>query len=256
MFKPVPSKVDFVQMEKDLLAWWDECGIVEKYLIRNDGSGKRFSFVDGPITANNPMGVHHAWGRTYKDLFQRYKTMQGFEQRYQNGFDGQGLWIEVNVEKDLGMTSKTDIEEYGVGKFVDLCKERVRRFADVQTQQSIRLGYWMDWDNSYHTMSDENNYTIWHFLKVCHQKGYIYEGRDVMPWCPRCGTGISHHEIVTEGYKDITHPSLYVRFPLDRPARRVAPHLDDDAVDAHLERGRGRPSRSDVRQDHGKRHGP
>ncbi|MDE2715641.1 MAG: isoleucine--tRNA ligase [Chloroflexota bacterium] len=222
MFKPVPSKVDFVQMEKDLLAWWDECGIVAKYLIRNDDSGKRFSFVDGPITANNPMGVHHAWGRTYKDLFQRYKTMQGFEQRYQNGFDGQGLWIEVNVEKDLGMTSKTDIEEYGVGKFVDLCKERVRRFADVQTQQSIRLGYWMDWDNSYHTMSDENNYTIWHFLKVCHQKGYIYEGRDVMPWCPRCGTGISHHEIVTEGYKDITHPSLYVRFPLiDRPGEAL-----------------------------------
>ena len=148
--------------------------------------------------------------------------MQGFEQRYQNGFDGQGLWIEVNVEKDLGMTSKTDIEEFGVDKFVELCKERVRRFADVQTQQSIRLGYWMDWDNSYHTMSDENNYTIWHFLKVCHEKGYIYEGRDVMPWCPRCGTGISHHEIVTEGYKDITHPSLYVRFPLiDRPGEAL-----------------------------------
>ena len=193
-----------------------------KYLIRNDGSDKRFSFVDGPITANNPMGVHHAWGRTYKDLFQRYKTMQGFEQRYQNGFDGQGLWIEVNVEKDLGMTSKTDIEAFGVEKFIELCKERVRRFADVQTQQSIRLGYWMDWDNSYHTMSDENNYTIWHFLKVCHEKGYIYEGRDVMPWCPRCGTGISHHEIVTEGYKDITHPSLYVRFPLiDRPGEAL-----------------------------------
>ncbi len=222
MFTPVPSKIDFVKMEKDLLAWWDEQGIVEKYLIRNDGSGKRFSFVDGPITANNPMGVHHAWGRTYKDLFQRYKTMQGFEQRYQNGFDGQGLWIEVNVEKDLGMKSKTDIEDYGVDKFVELCKERVRRFADVQTHQSIRLGYWMDWDNSYHTMSDENNYTIWHFLKVCHEKGYIYEGRDVMPWCPRCGTGISHHEIVTEGYKDITHPSLYVRFPLiDRPGESL-----------------------------------
>ena len=222
MFKPVPSKVDFVRMEKDLLAWWDERGIVDKYIHRNDGSGKRFSFVDGPITANNPMGVHHAWGRTYKDVFQRYKTMQGFEQRYQNGFDGQGLWIEVNVERDLGMKSKTDIEDFGVDKFVDLCKERVRRFADVQTRQSIRLGYWMDWDNSYHTMSDENNYTIWHFLKVCHQNGYIYEGRDVMPWCPRCGTGISHHEIVTEGYKDITHPSLYVRFPLlDRPGEAL-----------------------------------
>ena len=222
MFKPVASKVDFVQMEKDLLKWWEEQSTMQKYLHRNDDSDKRFSFIDGPITANNPMGVHHAWGRTYKDVFQRYKTMQGFKQRYQNGFDGQGLWIEVNVEKDLGMTSKTDIEAYGVDKFVELCKERVRRFAAVQTQQSIRLGYWMDWDNSYHTMSDENNYTIWHFLKVCHEKGYIYEGRDVMPWCPRCGTGISHHEIVTEGYKDITHPSLYARFPLiDRPGEAL-----------------------------------
>ena len=99
VFRPVPSKIDFVQMEKDLLAWWDECGIVEKYLIRNDGSGKRFSFVDGPITANNPMGVHHAWGRTYKDLFQRYKTMQGFEQRYQNGFDGQGCGSRSTSKK-------------------------------------------------------------------------------------------------------------------------------------------------------------
>ena len=210
MFNSVESRIDFVQMEKEILRWWEEHGIVDRYLHRNDDSPQRWSFIDGPITANNPMGVHHAWGRTYKDLFQRYKTMQGFKQRYQNGFDGQGLWIEVNVEKDLGMTSKTDIEEFGVDRFVDLCKERVRRFADVQTEQSIRLGYWMDWDNSYHTMSDENNYTIWHFLKVCHEKGYIYEGRDVMPWCPRCGTGISHHEIVTEGYKDITHPSIYV----------------------------------------------
>jgi isoleucyl-tRNA synthetase len=190
--------------------------------MRNENSGKRFSFIDGPITANNPMGVHHAWGRTYKDLFQRYKTMQGYRQRYQNGFDGQGLWIEVNVEKELGIKSKRDIEKYGVDKFVEMCKDRVRRFADIQTKQSNRLGYWMDWENSYHTMSDENNYAIWHFLKECHKKGYVYEGRDVMPWCPRCATGISHHEIVTEGYKDINHPSIYIRFPIiDSPGESL-----------------------------------
>ena len=214
MFNPVGSKVDFVAMERETLAWWDENGIVDKYLTRNDAAGQKFSFIDGPITANNPMAVHHAWGRTYKDLFQRYKTMQGFRQRYQNGFDGQGLWIEVEVEKELGFNSKRDIEAFGIGKFVELCKERVRKFADVQTQQSIRLGYWMNWDNSYHTMSDENNYTIWHFLKACHERGWIYEGTDVMPWCPRCGTGLSQHEIVTEGYQEIVHPGLYVRFPI------------------------------------------
>ena len=213
MFKPVASKVDFTAAERETLAWWEDNDIVGKYLKRNDASDKIFSFIDGPITANNPMGVHHAWGRTYKDLFQRYKTMQGFRQRYQNGFDGQGLWIEVEVEKELGMNSKRDIEAFGIDKFVDLCKERVRKFAGIQTQQSIRLGYWMDWDNSYYTMSDENNYTIWHFLKVCHERGWIYEGTDVMPWCPRCGTGLSQQE-VAEGYRDIVHPGLYVRFPL------------------------------------------
>ena len=215
MFKPVNSKVDFPALEREVLAWWEENGVVQKYLHRNDDSEKRSSFIDGPITANNPMGAHHAWGRTYKDLFLRYKTMQGFRQRYQNGFDGQGLWIEVEVEKELGFQSKRDIEAFGIDRFVELCKERVRRFADVITQQSVQLGYWMDWDDSYHTMSDENNYTIWHFLKTCHYRGWIYEGTDVMPWCPRCGTGLSEHEIATEGYQEIVHPGLYVKLPLD-----------------------------------------
>ena len=214
MFKPVGSKVDFPALEREVLARWEREGIVEKYLKRNDGSDKKFSFIDGPITANNPMAVHHAWGRSYKDLFQRYKTMQGFKQRYQNGFDCQGLWVEVEEEKELGLDSKRDIEEFGIEKFVELCKERVRKYAAVQTQQSIRLGYWMDWDNSYYTMSDENNYTIWHFLKVCHERGWVYEGTDVMPWCPRCGTGLSQQEIVTEGYREIVHPGLYLKFPL------------------------------------------
>ena len=214
MFDPVNSKVDFPALEREMLAFWEENGIVDKYLTRNEGAEKRASFIDGPITANNPMGVHHAWGRTYKDLFLRYRAMKGFDQRFQNGFDGQGLWIEVEVEKELGFTSKRDIEAYGIDRFVELCKERVLKFAGVISDQSVRLGYWMDWSDSYHTMSDENNYTIWLFLKKCHERGWIYEGRDVMPWCPRCGTGLSQHEIVTEGYQEVEHPGLYVRFPL------------------------------------------
>ena len=214
MFDPVSSKADFPALEREILAFWEENGIVEKYLSRNEGAEKRASFIDGPITANNPMGVHHAWGRTYKDMFLRYRAMKGFDQRFQNGFDGQGLWIEVEVEKELGFTSKRDIEAYGIDKFVELCKERVLKFAGIISDQSVRLGYWMDWNDSYHTMSDENNYTIWLFLKKCHERGWIYEGRDVMPWCPRCGTGLSQHEIVTEGYQEVEHPGLYVRFPL------------------------------------------
>ena len=214
VFSPVTPRVDFIALEHELLRWWEEAGIVGQYLRRNDAAERRHSFIDGPITANNPMGVHHAWGRTYKDLFLRWRTMQGYRQRYQNGFDGQGLWVEVEVEKEKGFSSKRDIEAYGIGRFVEDCKERVRKYAAIQTRQSQRLGYWMDWDHSYHTMSDENNYTIWHFLKRCQEKGWLYRGTDSMPWCARCGTGLSQHEIVTEGYQDVTHTAVYVRFPL------------------------------------------
>ena len=221
MFQEVSNKPDFPALEREILKWWAEHKAFEKRRALNLGK-KRWSFIDGPITANNPMGVHHAWGRTYKDLWHRYKAMQGFDTRYQNGFDGQGLWIEVEVEKELGFHSKRDIEAFGIARFVELCKERVRKFSAIQTQQSIRLGYWMDWDNSYHTMSDENNYCIWMFLKRCHEKGYIYKGHDVMPWCPRCATGISQHEIVTEGYQELTHDSITLRFPLkDRPGESL-----------------------------------
>src|SRR5918993_222645 len=218
----VDNRPDFPALERELLAWWERDGIVDKYLTRNDESPDRYSFLDGPITANNPMGVHHAWGRTYKDLFQRYQTMLGKRQRYQNGFDCQGLWVEVEVEKDLGLKSKRDIEQFGIAEFVERCKQRVLTFADRITEQSIRLGYWMDWDNSYLTLSDENNYTIWHFLKTVHERGWLYKGHDVMPWCPRCGTGISEHEIVTEGYQERTHLATFVAFPLqDEPGANL-----------------------------------
>jgi isoleucyl-tRNA synthetase len=220
VFKPVVAadRVDYPQLEHTIQSWWDEQNVRQQYIRRNEQSEKRYSFVDGPITANNPMGVHHAWGRTYKDLYQRFKTMQGYKQRYQNGFDCQGLWVEVNVEQELKLATKRDIEEYGIAKFVEKCKERVFTFAKRQTEQSIRLGYWMDWGNDYYTLSDENNYTIWSFLKKCQERDLIYKGHDVMPWCPRCATGISNMEMEAEGYQEITHLSLYVRFPLvDRP---------------------------------------
>jgi len=231
-FKPVDPRPDFPMLEEATLRWWRERDLMGKYVRKNrgatheDGAPKRFSFIDGPITANNPMGVHHGWGRTYKDLFQRFKTMQGYEQRYQNGFDCQGLHVEVEVEKELGLNNKRDIEVYGIDKFVEKCKERVRTYAGVQTEQSIRLGYWMDWDNSYYTMSNENNYTIWAFLKRCHENGWIYKGHDVMPWCPRCGTGLTQAELADE-YRDVVHASPFVAFPLIDP---VAPAQEGDAL--------------------------
>jgi isoleucyl-tRNA synthetase len=190
--------------------------------------------------------------------------MCGFDQRWQNGFDCQGLWVEVEVEKERGFKTKRDIEAYGLAEFVNLCKQRVLEYSAVQTEQSVRLAYWMDWNDtdalrslrakmaedptqvitvdgprgpvtdtveqvvgrlglpelggSYFTFSNENNYNIWTALKKCHDNGWIYKGTDVMPWCARCGTGISQHEIVTEGYQELTHPSIFLRFPLrNRP---------------------------------------
>jgi isoleucyl-tRNA synthetase len=219
LFQPVvaPTRVDYPLLEEEIQHWWDGADILNKYLHRNDQSPRRYSFIDGPITANNAMGVHHAWARAYKDVWQRFHTMQGYRQRYQNGFDCQGLWVEVEVEKELGFKTKRDIEAYGVAEFVERCKQRVLRFATQIATQSLRLGEWMDWDNSYYTMSDENNYTIWGFLKTCWEAGWVYRGHDVMPWCPRCATGISDMEI-NEGRHEVTHTSVYVRFPLlDRP---------------------------------------
>src|SRR3989337_3589229 len=213
-FEEVDLKVDFPALEKELLSSWYKKGIVNKYLQKNKNSKKKFSFLDGPITANNPMGVHHAWGRTYKDLWQRFYNMLGYKQRFQNGFDEQGLWVEVEVEKELGFKNKKDIEKFGIDKFVNLCKERVKKYSKIQTEQSKRLGYVMDWDNSYHTSSDENNYTIWEFLKTVHENGWLYKGHDSVPWCPRCGTAISQHEILTEEYKELEHESVFFKLPI------------------------------------------
>ncbi|MEO6207004.1 MAG: class I tRNA ligase family protein, partial [Candidatus Limnocylindrales bacterium] len=236
-------------------------------LRAQNAGGPHWSFLDGPITANNPMGVHHAWGRAYKDLYQRFHAMLGEDQRYQNGFDCQGLWVEVNVERDLGFTNKHDIEAYGIGRFVTLCKQRVLTYAARQTEQSIRLGMWMDWNDpdelrrlhdllatdptavttidgpagpvtdsvemlvgrlgmpdvggSYFTFSNENNDLIWGFLAECHRRGWLYKGHDTMPWCARCGTGLSQTE-VNEGYQDRDDPGLTVRLPLlDRPGEAL-----------------------------------
>lgn len=220
MYKKVDTWVDLIDLEHRIAAFWNETHAFDKLRKKNEGHTP-WSFIDGPMTANNPMGVHHAWGRTLKDSFQRYWAMNGRELRYQNGFDCQGLWVEVEVEKQLGFNSKREIVDFGIDKFVALCKERVVKYSGIQTEQSKRLGYWMDWDNSYYTMSDENNYTIWSFLKKCHERGKLYRGTDVMPWSGRSGTGYSQMEVV-EGRKLVAHEAIFLKFPLvDRPGENL-----------------------------------
>ena len=213
-FTPLPPLPDHPVLEREMLDWWERERIFERLREQNRG-GPRFSFMDGPITANAPAGVHHGHGRTLKDVFQRYKALRGFDQRYQNGFDSQGLHVEVQVEKSLGLNSKREIEDYGIAEFARRCREFVAHFAAIQTRQSQRLGMWMDWGNDYFTFSDTNIEYIWRFLKEVHERGWLYKGHRSTQWCPRCGTSLSKHEQAgEENYAEIEHPSLFVRFPL------------------------------------------
>ena len=214
VFAPLPDKPDHPALELEILGRWEEEATFERLRERNRG-GPKWSFIDGPVTANKTMGVHTAWGRTLKDVFQRYKSQRGFDQRYQNGYDCQGLWIEVGVEHDLGLNSKRDIEEFGLEEFARRCREKVVWSANELWKGSKRLGQWMDWGNDYFTFSDTNIEYIWRFLKIVHQRGWLFMGHRSTEWCPRCGTSLSQHELTQAGvYQDRADPSLFVRFPL------------------------------------------
>src|SRR5688572_5801359 len=221
MFAPLPDKPDHDALERAVLGLWERERTFERLRALN-ADGPRFSFVDGPVTANRMvLAVHTAWGRTLKDVFQRYKAMRGFEQRYQNGFDCQGLWIEVGVERTLGLNSKREIEEYGLAEFARRCRDVVVESSRALTEGSIRLGQWMDWGKDYFTFSDTNIEYIWRFLRLVHERGWLYLGHRSTEWCPRCGTSISAHELVGS-YVDRADPSLYIRFPLlDRPGESL-----------------------------------
>src|SRR4026209_1557402 len=213
MFAPLPDKPDHDALEREILALWERERTFER-LREQNADGPRFSCVDGPVTASRRvLGGHTAWGRTLKDVFQRYKALRGHHQRFQNGFDCQGLWIEVGVERQLGLNSKREIEEYGLAEFARRCRDVVVRSSEALTEGSIRLGQWMDWGRDYFTFSDTNIEYIWKFLKLVHERGWLVLRARSAEWCPRCGTSISAHEL-HGSYEGRIDPSLYVRFPL------------------------------------------
>jgi isoleucyl-tRNA synthetase len=214
MFAPLPDKPDHPALELEMLELWEREDTFERLRDLNR-RGPRFSFIDGPVTANKTLALHTAWGRTLKDVFQRYKALRGYHQRYQNGFDCQGLWIEVGVERQLGLNSKREIEEYGLAEFARRCREVVIRFSEDLTRGSKRLGQWMDWGRDYFTFSDTNIEYVWRFLKRVHENDWLVMGHRSTEWCPRCGTSLSQHELSQSGvYQDRADPSLFVRFPL------------------------------------------
>ncbi|MFL5953547.1 MAG: isoleucine--tRNA ligase [Gaiellaceae bacterium] len=215
MFTPLPDKPDHPALELEILGVWEREETFRQLRERNRG-GPHWSFIDGPVTANrSSLGVHTAWGRTLKDVFQRYKALGGFDQRFQNGFDCQGLWIEVGVERALGLNSKREIEEFGLEEFARRCRDVVVQSSQALTRGSIRLGQWMDWGNDYFTFSDTNIEYIWKFLRIVDERGWLYMGHRSTEWCPRCGTSLSQHELSQSGvYQERADPSLFVRFPL------------------------------------------
>lgn len=204
---------NFIKIEENILKFWQDNKCFEKLVEKNKDSGKHYRFLDGPITANNKMGVHHAWNRSLKDILLKYKAMNGFSAHYQNGFDSQGLWVEVETEKELGLKDKRDILNFGLDNFTKACMDRVKKYSGIITEQSKRLGQWMDWDNSYYTNTDENITSIWYFLKTCYNRGWLVEKYRPMPWCSHCGTSLSEHEL-SDSYMDMTHMAVFFKLPI------------------------------------------
>jgi len=198
---------------------YEPADILARIKQKNKGKPK-YNFLDGPITANAPMCLHHGWGRTLKDAYNRYNSLIGKEVDYIWGFDAQGMWVEVEVEKLLGLKSKKEIVEYGVDKFTEKCIERVNFFKNRQTEQSKIIEQLGDWNNSYITNSDKNITSIWNFLKVCNDKKILKQSYKTMPWCPRCGTSLSEHEM-TGSYKERTHKAVYVKAKLKDRNERI-----------------------------------
>ncbi len=222
-YSPVPPQVDLPALERGVMELWRENDTFAKSLRRNEGSDKVWTFYEGPPTANGRPGTHHVEARTFKDLFPRFRTMQGYQVDRKGGWDCHGLPVELAVEKELGFSGKGDIESYGVAEFNAKCRESVLRYVDLWEQMSERMGCWVDMRSPYKTMDTEYVESVWWALKQIHDKGLLVEDYRVAPYCPRCGTGLSDHELA-QGYETVTDPSVYVRFPLtDGPyAQRAA----------------------------------
>lgn len=208
------GSLNYVKMEEDVLSFWKEKDIFNKVKAKNKNSGKYLATLDGPITANYNMGLHHAFNRTFKDAMFKYAAMKGYDQHYQNGFDCHGLPVENRVEREKGFTDKKDIEKYGIENFVRECMATVDKYSKSIINSSIRLGQWMNWEDSYYTNSDENITSIWHFLKKCDEHGWIGNSQRIMRWCTHCGTNVSEHEMSSEDYRLDECESIYFKLPI------------------------------------------
>jgi len=216
-FRPVDAKQPFPELEQRVLERWRERDVFHRSLAQREGA-EIWSFYEGPPTANGRPGSHHVLSRVFKDVYPRYRSMCGYRVPRKAGWDCHGLPVELEVEKQLGISSKQEIEEYGIDKFNARCRESVFEYVEEWNRLTERIGFWIDLDDPYVTLEDDYIESVWWSLRRLWDDGRLYEGHKVVPYCPRCGTALSSHEVAL-GYEDVKDPSIYVRFPL----------LDDDA---------------------------
>ena len=211
-YQQVPAQVDLPALEQTVLDFWRENKVFSRTLEQSEGRPE-WVFYEGPPTANGMPGAHHIEARVFKDVFPRFRTMRGYHVARKAGWDCHGLPVELAVERELGFNGKHDIENYGIAKFNARCRESVTRHTDAFAELTTRMGYWVDLDDAYRTMDPEYIESVWWSLKEIYDKGLLVEDYRVAPWCPRCGTGLSDHELA-QGYETIVDPSVFVRFPL------------------------------------------
>src|SRR5690348_7230295 len=211
-FEPVDPKQSFPALEERMLARWREEEVFERSLA-NRAEAEVWSFYEGPPTANGRPGSHHVLARVFKDVYPRYKTMRGYRVPRKAGWDCHGLPVELEVEKQLGISSKQEIEELGIAEFNRRCRESVFEYVEEWNRLTERIGFWIDLDDPYVTLEDDYIESVWWSLGELWKKDLLYEGHKVVPYCPRCGTALSSHEVAL-GYEDVKDPSIYIKIPL------------------------------------------
>ncbi|MCB5257966.1 MAG: class I tRNA ligase family protein, partial [Candidatus Cloacimonetes bacterium] len=210
MYKNIDLKAAPQDLEESIRQYWKQHNLMHKSVAFREGA-PNFIFYEGPPTANGTPGIHHVMARTLKDVVCRYKTMTGFQVKRKAGWDTHGLPVEIEVEKQLGLESKKAIEEYGIEKFCEACKESVWNYLDLWTQMTELMGYWIDLEHPYVTMHNEYIESVWYILNDFFKRDLLYKAHKIVPYCPSCGTPLSSHE-VAQGYKEIEDPSIYIKF--------------------------------------------
>ena len=210
MYDKVSTDLSFVDREKEVVSFWKENDIFKKS-IENRKEGEIYTFFDGPPTANGKPHIGHVLTRVIKDLIPRYRTMKGYSVQRKAGWDTHGLPVELEVEKQLGISGKPQIEKYGIEDFVKKCKDSVFTYQSEWEEMSDRVGFWADMENPYVTYHNDYIESVWWALKTIWDKKLLYKGHKIMPYCPRCGTSLSSHE-VAQGYKDVKEASLIAKF--------------------------------------------